>query len=93
MRQAGSHVAEGLCPTGRRFAGADWPPLRWDDVELTCGACAEVAGDNLDDDLANVLVRMPEEAKRGRRPLDPLLQYLSKKAANHHMMYYLEPCD
>ena len=54
-----------------RLAAASLVLKRWDDVEVACGACAEVAGDNLDDDLANVLVRMLEEAKRGRGPLDP----------------------
>ena len=54
-----------------RLAAASLVLKKWDDVEFACGACAEVAGDNLDDDLANVLVRMLEEAKRGRGPLDP----------------------
>ena len=73
-----------------RLAAASLVLKRWDDVELADGACAEVAGDNLDADLANVLVRMLEEAKRGRGPLDPLLvQYLLKKVVNQHMMYHL----
>ena len=54
-----------------RLAAASLVLKRWDDVELARGACAEVAGDNLDDDLANVLARMLEEAQRGRGPQDP----------------------
>ena len=54
-----------------RLAAASLVLKRWDDVELACGACAELAGDSLDDDLANVLVRMLEEAKRCRGPLGP----------------------
>ena len=45
--------------------------MRWDDVEVACGACAEVAGDNLDDDLAHMLMRMLEEATRGRASRSP----------------------
>ena len=54
-----------------RLAAASLVLKRWDEVEATCEACIEVAGDNLDDDLANVLVRMLEEAKRSRGPQDP----------------------
>ena len=54
-----------------RLAAASLVLKRWDEVEATREACIEVAGENLDDDLANVLVRRLEEAKRGRGPQDP----------------------
>ena len=54
-----------------RLAAASLVLKKWDDVEFACGACAEVAGDNLDDDLAHVLVRMREEAERGRASSPP----------------------
>ena len=60
-------MAEGLA----RLAAASLVLKKWDDVEVACGACAEVAGDNLDDDLAHMLMRMLEEATRGRASRSP----------------------
>ena len=56
-----------------RLAAASLVLKRWDDVEAACGACAEVADDTLDPDgdLANVLLRMLEEAERGRASSPP----------------------
>ena len=39
---------------------------RWDEVEHVCATCAEAADDSLNGDIANVLMKMWEEAARGR---------------------------
>lgn len=43
----------------------------WDEAEAACETGIEVAGDNLDSDLAFTFMRLLAEAERGREPRDP----------------------